>query len=158
MPDTPPNPPAAEAADIFAEMAERRDRAIANNSRTKAALFAVLAQAGVAHVTAHFNGSGDSGAVESIDAFDADRNPMAVPAASVAVIETQWLAADDRILTQPAHTAVEHLALSYLSLTHGGWEIASGAFGTIDFDVAAGTAKLDYNARIEETLNHQHDF
>ena len=51
----------------------------------KAALFAVLQAAGVQRVTVHFDGAGDSGQIESIDATNPDETAAELPDGTIEI-------------------------------------------------------------------------
>jgi hypothetical protein len=115
----------------------------------KNAVFDVLAEIGIHTVTVGFDGYGDSGQIESIEAFDAERNPAVMP--------------DNRpVRFQGVETtlreAIETMAFAYLEETHGGWEIDEGAFGTFVFVVPDRTITLKHHARVTEIAFSQHSF
>jgi hypothetical protein len=141
---------------IMAKIARYESRLAISNAKTKASLFAALEAAGVTRITVVFDGAGDSGGVEDVRV---DGDVDSLPAVQVTFFEAGYndddaKTARDRLLKD----AVETLAMSFLSQTHGGLENNDGGFGEVIFDVAAGTATLDYNERFTETENHQHEF
>ena len=118
-------------------------------------IFAALAEAGIHRVTVDYDGIGDSGQIESIEAWDA-RNER-IPFPSNPKIQ---LASDN---PEHPHTernleaAVETLAWEYLEIYYG-WENNDGAFGTFVFDVSARTITLEHNERYTEVSTTSHEF
>jgi len=119
------------------------------NAGDKNAVFDLLAEIGIHTVTVAFDGYGDSGQIEGIEAFDAESNPARLP--------------DNRpVRFQGEETslreAIETMAYAYLEATHGGWANNEGAFGTFVFAVPGGTITLEHNARMTEIAFSQHSF
>ena len=131
--------------------------------RNKAALFDALAAAAVTRVVVSFNGYGDSGQVENIEAT-AGGVPVALPGGEIEILTLPWAWGESEPVAEPDRStltvagAIEQLAYDFLEETHAGWEINEGAFGEFTFDVALRTITLDYNERIETSENHQHEF
>ena len=124
----------------------------------KAALFEALAAAGIHTVTISFDGSGDSGQIESIDGSDADNEPVELPEAKIDFKGVQFEGPSVVDEQRTAHEIVEAMAYAFLEMTHDGWEIDDGAYGEFTFDVAERRITLDYNERFTESTNYQHDF
>ncbi len=113
----------------------------------KAALFAALAASGVRLVTVRFDGQGDSGQIEAIDAFDAHNATIALPTAAIA---HRSPAADLMGLVEeptPVAEVIETMAYALLESTSCGWQNDDGAYGEFRFDVANGAVTLDYRER-----------
>jgi hypothetical protein len=123
----------------------------------KAALFAVLAAAGITHVVVEFDGCGDSGQIESIEAT-AGGALVDLPNVTVAMTAVEWGATEPVTHELPLPDVIEHLAYALLSDTHGGWGNNDGAFGDFTFDVAAGTISLEYHERYIATESYAHQF
>jgi hypothetical protein len=115
----------------------------------KNAVFDTLAEIGIHTVTVGFDGYGDSGQIESIEAFDAGNSPAVLP--DNRPVRFQGVEATLR-------EAIETMAFAYLEETHGGWENDDGAFGTFVFTVADRTITLDHNARFTDVVTSQHSF
>ena len=114
-----------------------------SNAADKNAVFDVFAEIGIHTVTVGFDGYGDSGQIESIEAFDAGNNPIALP--------------DNRpVRFQGVET--ETMAFGYLEETHCGWENDDGAFGTFVFAVPLRTITLEHNSRFTDVVTSQHRF
>ena len=123
----------------------------------KAALFGALAAASVVIVVVTFDGYGDSGQIESVDARDA-HGDVALPDDHVELAKAPWEGTEPERRTLSVREAIEEMAYGFLEQTHGGWENNEGAYGEFTFDVAARTITLDYNERYVETENHGHEF
>jgi hypothetical protein len=123
----------------------------------KAAVFEMLARAGITLVTVGFDGSGDSGQIESIEAQAGD-TAAELPSDQVELAEPAW---DGGKIGRSAFTlrdAIEKLAYDFLEETHGGWENNDGAYGEFTFDVATRTITLAYNERHMESDYSEHVF
>ena len=104
--------PAAEISSalsrILADLAERDAAEVALHNRNKEVLFDGLRHVGIAHVLVTFDGSGDSGQIESIEArSDADQS-VPLPASHIAFagIDLQSGAPTERRLTFEAAVEV----------------------------------------------------
>ena len=106
----------------------------------KAALLNALALAGVTRVVVSFDGYGDSGQIENVEAQAGD-DPVTTQGAAIEIAE-----------------AVESLAYAVLEKTHCGWENNDGAYGDVIFDVLEGAITLDYNERYTASENYTHTF
>ncbi len=124
----------------------------------KADLFSVLDGAGIVTVTVAFNGYGDSGQIESIDAIGKDGMSRELPATSITIRSARWGEAEPASEEIPVAEAVERLAYDLLGGAHPGWEINDGSFGTFVFDVAAATITLDCNVRFTDSELHSSTF
>ena len=133
-------------AAIYARQAESEARATALRPENKERLFDAMTAAGITHVTVTFDGSGDSGQVESIGAWCGEA-AAAFPAVEIQFAALTWdnPAVEMRSLTLLA--VVEEMAYDYLADTHRGWENDDGAYGEFCFDAAARTIHLDFNER-----------
>ena len=124
----------------------------------KAALFGALAAVGIVIVLVSFDGCGDSGQIESIEAHDAHNNDVALPDDAIEIAKAPWEGTEPEQQRLPVREAIEEMAYRFLEQTHGGWEDNEGAYGEFSFDVAARTITLDYNERFIETENHEYEF
>lgn len=118
-------------------------------------IFAALAEAGIHRVTVDYDGSGDSGQIESIEAWD-PRNER-IPFPSNPKIQ---LASDNPVhpLTERTlEAAVETLAWEYLEIYYG-WENNDGAFGTFVFNVPGNSITLEHRARFTDVDISTHQF
>lgn len=153
--ETPKPPVVIDASAIMARWEAQAQRAAELHPGNKANLFAALAAAGVTRIEVRFDGFGDSGAIEDVQAFAGDA-PVELPRTTV---EIKRLDHGDTVetVTEPLGDAIETLSYAFLEQTHAGWENNEGAFGDFTFDVAAGTITLDYNERFETSENHTHE-
>jgi len=124
----------------------------------KAALFGILATAGITNVTVHFDGYADDGQIESIEAQTGDEATTDLPTNQIEILDAQWGCTEIKRQTLPVVDAIEHLTYAFLRETHGAWEDGDGAYGDFTFDVAAKTITLDYNERYESSKNYTHEF
>ena len=123
----------------------------------KAALFDVLAAAGVTSVLVAFDGSGDSGQIEDINATR-NGEPAHLPVADVEIATPVWDGSELDRRTLPFADAIEGFAYALLEDTHGGWENNEGAFGEFIFNVAERSIQLNYNERFETSEYHGHSW
>lgn len=123
----------------------------------KSALFNALESTGVTKIVVTFDGYGDSGQIESVDAHAGD-DEVAMPGATIEFDATVWGQPQPERSTVNIAVAVENLAYDVLERTHSGWENSDGAYGDIVFDVADRTITLDYNERYTASENYTHNF
>lgn len=124
----------------------------------KADLFATLAGAGIARVTVEFDGYGDSGQIESIDAIGAGGAPRDLPTIQLVIRRAVWGETEPQAEEMTVADAIERLAYDLLGGAHPGWEINDGAYGAFVFDVAAGAITLDCNLRFTASELHTSTF
>jgi hypothetical protein len=155
------DPVSTSLSDTVIDWAEkdRQRAALAKSIRpaNKAALFDALASAGITTVVVQFDGCGDSGQVESIEAKIGEKL-VDLPDAKIEIARSHWGNPDIERSECSIRDAVEQLAYDFLEETHCGWENCDGAFGAFMFDVAARAITLDYNERISDTDYSQHVF
>ena len=123
----------------------------------KAALFDALAAAGMTRVVVTFDGVGDSGQIESIDAQIGDAVAL-LPICDIEIATPAWDGSELHRRTLPLGEAIEQLAYAFLEETHGGWENNEGAFGDFTLDVAERAIRLDYHERIESSEYSGHEW
>jgi len=121
----------------------------------KAALFDALAAAGITMVLVNFDGCGDSGQIEMIEAKTGG-DDCALPAVEIETAAARWGSATIDRRTQPVREAIETIVYDILSQSHDGWENNDGAYGDFTFDVTGRTITLDYNERHLESDYSQH--
>jgi hypothetical protein len=142
-------------ADYLAREAAHHARSTALRAGNKQALLAALAAAGVANLTVSFDGYGDSGQIESVDARRAEGSE--VPLSNSVTVQfraADWDAEEAKERILPLDEAVEWFVYEMLGGLHGGWEINDGAFGTVTVDVVAATITLDMNTRFIGSEQH----
>ena len=148
----------SELSRILAEQAAREAAEVALHARNKEVLFDGLRLVGIAHVLVSFDGSGDSGQIESIEArSDADQSAT-LPAAQITFAGIDWQsgAPTERRLTLEG--AVEELVYDLLSDTHCGWQDNDGAYGEFCIDARTRTIHLEFNERFSSSELFTHDF
>ena len=149
--------PAAAWAQIEAQHTARARLAVKALPANKAALFDALAAAGIASVLVTFDGGGDSGQIEDIDATRQSVSAK-LPGVGVEIATSVWDGSGLDRRTMPHAEAIETLAYAFLEGTHDGWKINEGAYGVFTFDVAERSIQLDYNERIETSEFHGHSW
>lgn len=122
----------------------------------KAALLGALRAAAITSVVVTFDGCGDSGQIEEVEATGPE-GAAALPAVAIEIATATWAAEIER-RELPVGEAIEELCYDLLNGHHAGWEDNDGAFGEITFDVAADTITLDYNGRYTALDSHTHEF
>ena len=86
----------------------------------KTALFDALAAAGITTVIVNFDGCGDSGQVEMIEARTGDVD-CALPDVDVEIAAANWRCTAIDRKPGPVREAIETLVYDVLSQTHDGW-------------------------------------
>ena len=158
MSDNDPTPFTGFDANDFLEK-NRAFTVLSNSIRppNKGALFDALAAAGITSVLVHFDGSGDSGQIEDIDATAGDQSAE-IPNGNIEIAQVRWGDPNIERTTLSVRDAIESLAFDFLEQSHGGWENNEWAYGEFTFDVAERTITLDYNERVETSEYSQHMF
>lgn len=158
MTDTQPTPvPSPDFAAWEQNHREHESRIQTLLPVNKAVLFDVLAAAGIENVIVNFDGYGDSGQVENIEARNGD-DVIELPPDAIEIASPVWNSSDITCQTMPVREAIEHMAYEFLAQTHCGWENNDGAYGDFTFNVAERTITLDYNERYTETNYSYHEF
>ena len=112
----------------------------------KAAIFDALASAGIVTIVVVFDGCGDSGQIESVDAHGA-AGIAPLPGVTVEIGSPSWGDGGVDHEIQSLADAIESMAYDILGETHCGWENNMGACGEFTFDVATRAISLNYNER-----------
>ena len=123
----------------------------------QATLFQALDVDGVTRIVVTFDGYGDSGQIEDVQAQAGDGD-VTMPGSVIEIMAAVWGQTEPERSTVSIAAAVESLAYDVLERTHCGWENNDGAYGDIVFDIAAHTITLDYNERYTATENYTHSF
>jgi hypothetical protein len=141
------------------ELTERDHAQRANEllSANKTVLFDALSAAGITTVVVCFDGYGDSGQIEDIDARIGDK-PCELPDERIELLDPIWGSSEIERQTQTIREAIEVLAYACLRKTHNGWEDNDGAFGDFMFDVGERSIRLDFNERYTDSHFYSHAF
>jgi len=123
----------------------------------KAAVFDTLAAAAITHLIVSFDGEGDSGQIESIEAKKGD-DIVDMPGVQIEIHPAHWGMTEPQRSVVTISDAVEQLAYDCLEEKHGGWENNEGAYGEFTFDVAQRTVTLDFNWRLVSSEHSQDVF
>lgn len=126
-------------------------------AQNKTVLFDVLQNAGITAVIVHFDGYGDSGQIEDIEARAGDEK-IDLPDLSVTLTLARSGSTEPVAKTISLAEAIETMVYDFLERTHAGWENNDGADGEFVFDVASRTVTLDYNERYSASNNYNHEF
>ena len=126
-------------------------------AQNREALFAAMRAAGITEIIVTFDGAGDSGQIEGIDARRSDA-VVPMPDTAITLAQVSWGISEMSTSSMSLSEAVETLAYDLLSDSHGGWENCDGAFGAFHFDAEAGTILLDYNERFTSSEQFNHSF
>lgn len=145
-------------AGYLAEQAAHEARIADLRPRNKTVLFDCLEAAGIGQVLVSFDGYGDSGQIESIEARDGHGRAVELPSGTIAILCAVWQHAEPDRRDMPLSEAIEHLAYDALRETHAGWENDDGAYGEFVFDVSRRMITLDYNERYTATESYSHEF
>lgn len=147
-----------DVAAILARMAEDQRREAVLLAENKATLFDRLATTEVGRIRVEFDGGGDSGQIESIDAQSRDGVSIDLPDDTVSLLRSDGPADPPCHEAQSLRNAVETLAYACLYQSHAGWENNDGGFWTFSFDVAERTILLEMNTRISDVESSEHLF
>lgn len=153
-------PAPAISADFSAYLAKdaARNRLAAElHPVNKTKMFDALSAAGIISVVVVFDGYGDSGQIESIDANDA-HGEVALPEGEIELASPSRDGDKIERESYPLKDAIEELAYDLLRDTHAGWENNDGAYGEFVFDVAARTISLDHNSRYTAVESYSHEW
>lgn len=121
-----------------------------------------------------FDGSGDEGQIEGIQAFDTDAEDSEVGLPSVMVerlypddgmvhpVEVDgkidYRLQDGSTRQTELNDAIESLCYDCLEAEHDGWEINDGAYGEFSLDVAKRTITLGFNERYTDSTYSEDEF
>ncbi len=105
-----------------------------------------------------FDGGGDSGQIETIDAEDRTDRPVPLPEGTVSYLHQGYGDGPVRADAQTVRETVEAMVYDCLGATHPGWENNDGADGDFTFDVATRTITLEHNQRYMDTTSYEHQF
>jgi hypothetical protein len=148
--------PTLDVDAIIHSYEQRQRRRAELRPANKAALFEVLAGAGITAVLVTFDGYGDSGQIESIDAQSAE-GEVSLPDIGVEIAVARYDEDEPERRCLPLRQAIEELAYASLGELHGGWENNEGAYGEFVFDTAKRSITLDYHERYTATEDFTHE-
>ena len=123
----------------------------------KAALFDALDTAGVTAVVVNFDGCGDSGQIENVEARAGDQ-VVDLPRTDIDVLAACWDGSGTDRSAVPLADAIESVAYDLLTGTHAGWENNDGAYGEFVFDAQTRTITLDHNERYTAVESYEHQW
>jgi hypothetical protein len=123
----------------------------------KTALFGALSQTAIATVIVHFDGYGDSGQIEAIEAQAAGA-AVPLPEGTIGIASPFPDGSGVQRISLPVREAIEQLAYDLLGQTYCGWQDNDGAYGDFTFDVADRTITLDYHQRFTDSELFEHSW
>lgn len=149
--------PDLDLSKLLSELERYRETIAVLRPANKEKICAILAAAGITEIVIAFDGAGDSGQIDSIEAYVSGKR-AALPSETVEfACSVQGQAKPDlRVMT--LREAIERLVYDALEETHSGWEINDGAYGEFILDVEARSLSLDYSERYTATEHYEHEF
>jgi DNA-binding protein YbaB len=142
---------------ILESIEQHRKKLSETGAANKAIVFEALSAAGIDLVDVTFDGEGDSGQIDNIIAWKAQKE-ITISDQTVAVQSASWDGKDVAFQELPLREAIERLCYDFLEQEHGGWENNDGAFGTFAFDVTARTIELEFNGRFTDIATNTYSF
>ena len=131
-------------------------------AHNKNLIFDVLAEAGIRKLTVDFDGYGDSGQIDEVEAWSTDQvwptGAERIPVPSGRKLQLASPVPGNPPVEMTLQEAIETLAYDYLEETHMGWENNDGAFGTFVFNVPDRSITLEHNERYTEVDTSTHEF
>jgi hypothetical protein len=113
----------------------------------KIALITALKAIDVVRVEVDYDGEGDEGQIQDINAYKADDTTVDLSKTGLLSLgEDQDLRSYDNL-----RDFVDEFAWDVLSAHHDGFEVNDGGFGNVVIDVSAGIARLEHQYRIMST-------
>lgn len=157
MTDTTASSPAIDMAATMERYAAWEAAAAKLVPDNKQRLFAHLASANITRVVVIFDGEGDSGQIEDVQAYIGDEQ-ASLPEGKVESLDLPYGEAGPVLREHSIEMALETLAYDLLREKHEGWENSDGAYGEFTFDATAGTITLDYNERFTSSEHHAYNW
>ena len=133
---------------------ELQDTRRANRER----IFDTLQKTAVAQIVITFDGYGDEGQIQGIEATDAAGNAISLPSDRVEITSVSWCRQEKTVQSQSMklQDALETLCYGYLGELHPGWEDNEGCSGDFTIDVLKRTIHLECNQRYLESTAYAH--
>ena len=128
-----------------------------------------IARLGIEKIEVVFDGCGDSGQIESTEAFDKNGTVLDVKLDSIAVGKVQFTTGYryngdgtttpvTQVRDATMEDIIEEICYNLLEKKHGGWEINEGSFGTFTIDLRNKKIHLEYNERVTEVNTSEDSF
>lgn len=132
--------------DTVEQSVARRERVLALSDEALAHLCPLLFTHGIGTVAVMYDGGGDEGQIERLEAYG-DDGPVDLPEVEC---QARGLQFDGSVFIQDTTLpkALETFAYEILEAVHDGWENSDGAYGELTIDVASRTASLEHNTRV----------
>ena len=146
------------AASNWEEQRRRRDElATEALEMNRAALFAALSVAGITEIIVEFDGEGDSGQIDHVQASHAN-DTIKLPDERIEIASAPWGGNELTHIDETLGGAIETVCYALLSSNCGGWEINEGSYGMFVLDVAERTIELTHNGRYVSVETSEHTF
>ena len=125
----------------------------------KAAVFEALAAAGITDVAVTFDGCGDSGQIQEMNAYISGTK-VEIPKGPITIYEPSHIGDEEPLETteNTLSQVLEALCYDCLGERHSGWEIDDGSFGDFTFNVATRVIHLEYNGRFTDVFTEREEF
>ena len=115
----------------------------------KTTLCAALKAKGIAKVSIEYDGEGDSGQVNDIQAFDQKQQPVSLDDPFTLALHNP----EEPTTYASLYEALDDFAWTALGLYHDGFVNNDGGFGAIAIDAEKATVTIDHNDRITDVDN-----
>ena len=145
----------------LAMLREETQGALTDAKSEKEALLPELRKRGIVSITIEYDGSGDSGSVESVEAFNEKGDSVPLTDKVKTFVKhstfdkkTETWGSVDVELELTLDDAIEQIASGMINGYFPGWENNDGAYGTVTFNVGEGSLELDHNARYTEVNSY----
>ena len=120
--------------------------------KNKKSIVAFMQANGIEKAVLEFDGSGDSGQIDSVVLFPNSKKELAFEQIPFITFTQRFSGGEWNVEATEKQASVdealEDLAYCALENNHGGWEINDGAYGEIIIE-ADGSGRIEYNQRIE---------
>lgn len=141
-----------EQNDIYEWLKSRAKSAIERYTHNKKILFDILEKNKIKSVAICFDGSGDSGGVNSCDFDPEDKSHILVEDVfGCKILESTGFSADGLTYNYQKDSTIEDLINSILydilESTHAGWETNEGSYGEVHFDVKSKKITFSFSER-----------
>jgi hypothetical protein len=116
----------------------------------KAELIKALATIKASRAVIQYDGCGDNGQIESVEAFRANGKAVSL---NTPPFELTVEGSETTGRYSSLRDALDDYAWELLAVTHDGFENDDGGYGSITIDVAKAAVTLDHNDRFTDSVN-----
>lgn len=129
--------------------------------KNKKSIVAFMQANGIERAVIEFDGSGDSGQIESVVISPSSKQELAHEEITFITFSQRFAGGEWNVDAREAQASVEDaledLAYCALENNYGGWEINAGAYGEITIE-ADGSGRIEYNQRVEDVEYEETSF